>query len=256
VPSQASGTVFPVGTTTVTLSTVDSCGNAAQCSFDVTVTPTNRVDVVVELPGSQPGVRCIEFVADDCVTATSIPLVFAATPTGAAAVATIELPCGPWTTLCAKDEQHTLWDTVPLSVVGPDLVTVTPLVLAGGDTDNDGGVDINDVTLLISQFGSTSIGGGCPYNGARDADFDNDGAVQTPDYALLVVSWLELTDCACTTPAEAGRAPALRRSIPVTDEDSARADLNRDGRVDVEDVELFEERHGLSGELSERMRRR
>jgi gliding motility-associated-like protein len=40
IAGQASGTVFPVGTTTVTYEVVDAAGNTAQCSFDVTVDDT------------------------------------------------------------------------------------------------------------------------------------------------------------------------------------------------------------------------
>src|SRR5690606_1934517 len=35
--SPASGSTFPIGTTTVTCSTTDACGNAETCTFDVTV---------------------------------------------------------------------------------------------------------------------------------------------------------------------------------------------------------------------------
>src|SRR5690606_24483021 len=37
IAGQASGTVFPIGTTTVTYEVTDASGNTAQCSFDVTV---------------------------------------------------------------------------------------------------------------------------------------------------------------------------------------------------------------------------
>jgi uncharacterized repeat protein (TIGR01451 family) len=37
--SQASGTLFPVGTTTVTVTATDTAGNSSPCSFTVTVTP-------------------------------------------------------------------------------------------------------------------------------------------------------------------------------------------------------------------------
>ncbi|WP_164002990.1 ELWxxDGT repeat protein [Pyxidicoccus caerfyrddinensis] len=38
--SQASGTLFPVGTTVVTVTTADAAGNAASCTFDITVRDT------------------------------------------------------------------------------------------------------------------------------------------------------------------------------------------------------------------------
>jgi uncharacterized repeat protein (TIGR01451 family) len=37
--SQASGTLFPIGTTTVTVTATDAAGNSSTCSFTVTVTP-------------------------------------------------------------------------------------------------------------------------------------------------------------------------------------------------------------------------
>ncbi|UKN03859.1 HYR domain-containing protein [Paracrocinitomix mangrovi] len=37
IAGQASGTLFPIGTTTVTYEVVDASGNTAQCSFDVTI---------------------------------------------------------------------------------------------------------------------------------------------------------------------------------------------------------------------------
>jgi gliding motility-associated-like protein len=42
IAGQASGTVFPVGTTTVTYEVIDASGNSAQCSFDVTVQDTEN----------------------------------------------------------------------------------------------------------------------------------------------------------------------------------------------------------------------
>ena len=38
--SQASGTVFPLGVTTVTVTATDEAGNSATCSFTVTVSDT------------------------------------------------------------------------------------------------------------------------------------------------------------------------------------------------------------------------
>jgi hypothetical protein len=46
----ASGSVFPVGTTTVTVTATDASGNTATCSFDVTVNDTE--DPVITCPGN------------------------------------------------------------------------------------------------------------------------------------------------------------------------------------------------------------
>ncbi|MBD3636564.1 MAG: HYR domain-containing protein [Crocinitomicaceae bacterium] len=59
IAGQASGTIFPIGTTTVTYEVIDASGNSAQCSFDVTVndaenpTITCPADIVVS---NDPGV--------------------------------------------------------------------------------------------------------------------------------------------------------------------------------------------------------
>ena len=38
----ASGSTFPIGTTTVTYVATDDCGNEKECTFDVTVTEADR----------------------------------------------------------------------------------------------------------------------------------------------------------------------------------------------------------------------
>lgn len=253
VCSPPSGSAFPVGTTTVTCTATDACGNESMSTFDVTVTPTNAVDVVVELVGSMAATRCIRFVPDSCSSVTDVPLVFTGS-SPAVAVATIEIPCGVWTQLCAKDRQHTQWDESPLSISGAKYVATMTLTLEGGDTDDDGDIDINDATLLVSQFGGPPIAGGCPFDGtSRDADFSNNGSVGSEDYTFLVANWLTATSCSCFLP-DGRRDSRFERWIPVRDALSARADLDGNGRVDVRDVELFEEREGLSGELSAHLR--
>ena len=252
VCAPASGSVFPVGTTTVTCTATDACGNQATSTFDVTVTATNAVDVIVQLQGSVPTSRCIHFVMDDCGMITDTSLTFVGTAPSIA-VATIEVPCGVWTEICAKDQQHTQWDSSSLIIVGAKYVASSALVLDGGDTDDDGDVDINDVTLYLAQFGNTAAAGGCPWDGVtRDSDFSNNGAVGSEDYVFLTANWLTTSGCSCSMPNVAGRQ-RLEQSVVVRDGLTAAADLNRDGLVDVRDVELFEARYGFSGALSERM---
>jgi|GEM_PF-811767 len=257
VCSPPSGSTFSVGTTMVTCTATDECGNESSCSFDVTVTATNAVDVIVELTGSDATSRCIHFVTDICGTTADATLTFVGSAP-AIAVATIEVPCGVWTQLCAKDEQHTKWAESPLIVVGANYVATATIVLDGGDTDNDGDVDINDVTLFLAQFGGLAASGGCPWDGVtRDADFSNNGAVASEDYPFLTDNWLSMSSCSCSIPLSGGGGgdrSSLRQSVRVYDATTMAADLNRDGRVDVLDVELIEQRRGLSGALSERMR--
>jgi len=212
------------------------------------------VDVVVELTGSNATSRCIHFQLDTCAVVADATLAFVGS-VPAVATTTIQVPCGVWTTLCAKDQQHTKWANTTLTMVGAKYVADTTLVLDGGDTDDDGDVDINDVTLFLAQFGDTFAFGGCPYGGVvKDADFNNGGAVGSDDYVFLTDNWLTTSSCGCTLSTGGMDPPRLRQSLRVHDAMTAAADLNGDGMVNVRDVELFELQHVLSGQLSERMR--
>ncbi|MHC5114410.1 MAG: HYR domain-containing protein [Planctomycetota bacterium] len=197
-----SGTFFPVGgPVPVTCTAIDGCGNEAMCTFNVTVTPQNAVDVVVELPGSLPVTRCIKFVTDSCANVTNALVEFVdhdANPaTPVRGEATILVSCGNWTTICAKDEQHTQWDSSPLTITDGKYVADNVLSLLPGDTDNDGDVDMLDVNLLLFNFGAPDLPGGCPWNGIRGADFNNNGNVGSEDFSLLSANWLAVTSCPC-----------------------------------------------------------
>jgi hypothetical protein len=252
-----SGTAFAAGaTTTVTCVATDACGNTDVDTFDVTVTLTNVVCLDVQLVGvATPASRCIRFVTTDCGTTTDITLAFDGTGLFSGE---IEVPCGNWTSICAKDQQHTMWDSTTLSLSGDGTKyeTSVTLDLEGGDTDNDGDVDINDVTLLLLQFGNLTAAGGCPWDTVtRDADFSNNGAVGSEDYTFLQVNWLTVSSCPCTIAAGSGRNnPDARKRMRVSDV-SRNADFNADGWIDWRDVAIFERSNGLSDALSSEMRK-
>lgn len=263
---------FPTGVTKVQAQADDPCPNTGlqTCNFTVTVLPVNQVHLSVELDQVfLPTSRCIRFVADNCGAVAEVTLSFVdhdsnpLTPVRAVAPSPanpnpVEIPCGVWTKLCAKDEQHTLWDTTLLTDSGSYYAANTVLDLVGGDTDNQGDVDINDVTWLIFQFGQLHVPGGCPWNGARDADFSNNGAVGSEDYTFLTQNWLKFTTCACSLDSGGDSdLAAIATAVAVTDLPPAvggAADLNADGVVDVSDVELFERMNGLPRALSDAMR--
>ena len=249
----ASGSFFPVGTTTVTCTATDVCGHVTVLTFDVTVTATNLVDVTVELPGvTGPATRCVRFQLDSCAAPIDLSLAFGA-GFPASVTTTLEVPCGVYTELCAKDQQHTLWDSsaLQLSLDGTRYeLAAGPLSLAGGDTDDDGDVDIDDVTWFLAQFGGLAVPGGCPWSGARDADFDLNGAIGSEDYTFLSANWLSLSACpSCPLTAGGGGSSKVVRTAL-----DRRADLDRNGTIDHLDVALFEDSLGLPRELSTRMR--
>ncbi|MCP3916117.1 MAG: HYR domain-containing protein [bacterium] len=258
VCSPPSGSFFATGGPhTVTCTATDACGNQSMTTFDVTVTATNTFDVEIELASVfTPVTRCIRFMADDC-TSVDVSLSFTDHDTNPAtpvrAIQTIEMPCGEYTLLCAKDQQHTKWNTVGLSISGAGYVGTSIFSLTGGDTDDDGDVDINDVTLLLFQFGNTAAAGGCPWDGTtRDADFSNNGAVGSEDYTFLLASWLTTSTCACTLPSTTDNRFLPNRKRVETPIEMA-VDFHPDGWIDAKDVEVFEKRNGLPHLLSKEM---
>lgn len=261
--SPPSGSFFPVGTTPVLCTATDDCGNQSTCTFNVTVTGTNTVTVDVELVGvNAPVSRCIRFVTDVCVSDADVLVSFtdhdfdggAVTPVRG--TATFEVPCGTFSAVCGKDQQHTKWTTVGLAVSGTGWAGTSLMSLDGGDTDDDGDVDINDVTWFLGQFGDLAASGGCPWDGTRDADFSNNGAIASEDYAFLVDNWLTTSGCLCSLFFDPPGLPTagLETRLRVTGPALAAVDFSGDGLVDADDVELFEIEHGLSGALSARMR--
>jgi hypothetical protein len=253
----ASGSFFATGTTQVTSTATDACGNSTDLLWDVTVTSTNVVHLEVELVGvDTPVSRCIRLQTDDC-TISDFNLSFTdhdlsgATPVRAQV--SLEIPCGEYLSLCTKDAQHTKWGTSTLSIVGPDYVADTLYSLDGGDTDDDGDVDIDDVTLFLAQFGTGPFAGGCPWDGTtRDTDFSNNGAIAAEDYVFLTSNWLTQSFCSCTIPSTAGGG--FGDSKRVTNAMERRVDFDRNGRIDYRDVMVFEKRHGLPHTLSAKMR--
>ncbi|MBL7758144.1 MAG: HYR domain-containing protein, partial [Chitinophagaceae bacterium] len=65
----ASGSVFPMGTTTVTATATDACGNSSVCTFTVTVTD-GQLPVIAAQPANQ--VICAEGDAAFSVTASNV----------------------------------------------------------------------------------------------------------------------------------------------------------------------------------------
>ncbi len=263
------------GIYSVTVTDDSGCVGTAQ--IEVTVYETSEIDVVVELADVYNSVwRCIHFVLDECAATTDIELHFVDhdenPATSVRATATIAVPCGDWSMLCAKDQQHTLWDTTDLTGSGQYYEAADVLSLEGGDTDNSGSVDIDDVTWFLVQVGHLANPGDCPLEfvgspplpDPRDADFSNNGSVLGEDYIYLSANWLLSTSCGCSSPmswpglSEGLLGSAILRVELTVDEVppevAAAADLNGDGLINFADVREFEDSYDLPNTLSERMR--
>ncbi len=269
--------VFPVGITTVTCTAEDICGNTAECSYDVEVTFTNTIRATVQLRGVNAGAgsrtRCIKFVPKSsgvCGDPVYVDVVFTGGLPGATGTAVFEVPCGDYDAICAKDEQHTQYDTQALIINGTEFQTASTLILIGGDTDNDSDVDINDLTWFLLQFSQPAVTLPCgpftPTPATRDADFSLNGLVDALDLQFFNSPAgfpIQPVPCVCDPVGvqQAGKfampLEALRVSVPVTELDpqvGPFVDFNNDGVFDYRDVEIFERQHGLTHELSGRMK--
>ncbi len=270
--------IFPAGTTTVTCTATDTCGNTATCQYDVIVNGTNVIRASVQLfgvnatTGAGNRTRCIKFVPKSngvCGDPVSVMVTFFGGLPGAIGEGVFEVPCGDWDELCAKDEQHTQYDTKGLVMVGNEFQTTATLVLIGGDSDNDSDVDINDLTLFLLRFNTLAVNGGCPFvfsQANRDADFSLNGLVDAPDLQFFNNATLgfpiQPTFCPCavgpgSSPPPNLLAQTMRVSVPISQLPSdvgPAVDYNSDRTFDWKDVELFERNHGLTHELSARMR--
>lgn len=273
-----SGSTFAAGVTTVTCTATDACGNARVETFDVAVVEVDTLDVTIDLVGvTLPTTRCIRFMGDDCSIIAELPLPFVdhdgddadsdgyvdgtvgttydqATPVRFSGL--VPVGCGLLSSICAKDTQHTTWDSTTVTPMGTTWKATDVLELLGGDDDFDGDVDAADVSFFLFKFGGHQRVGTCPYTGfPRDADFSNNDGVGTEDYAFLVANYGVTSSCACTPSATSGPTLSVDALLtagldPVMQD---QVDLDGDGWFDAHDVELFERRHGLGDALSRRM---
>ncbi|HUN80789.1 MAG TPA: hypothetical protein VMV81_04690, partial [Phycisphaerae bacterium] len=277
--------LFPVGDTPVTIHAVDECGNTADSTGTVRVLATTPCTATVKLHlvngssmTSAMNPRPIKFIARNS-SGCSDPICATVTFSGAApatGTAVFDLPCGQWDSMCAKDEQHTLWDTQLMSVSNNQYVVSTPYLLRGGDTDNDGDCDINDVTQWVLTF-SFSNGGnlpGCPWVIAnnRSANFNDDGRIENLDYSFFVnlvappantvpaLGFPVASSCQCggtdSMPNGNGKGAMMKLSLKASDftaQQAAMLDLNHDGVIDYKDIAIFERQNNLPTTISTKL---
>ncbi|RIK66854.1 MAG: hypothetical protein DCC66_12485 [Planctomycetota bacterium] len=265
-----SGSFFPVGDTAVTCTVTDECGNTTVTEGTIRVLDVTRATATVRLNLVNAGagyVRPIKFVArnaDGCSDPICANVFFsgAAPATG---TAVIELPCGQWDSLCAKDEQHTIWASQSLSIVNNEYVASAPHLLRGGDTDNDGDVDINDITQWVLTV-ATGPGPGpaCPFvvsPATRSANFNNDANVNALDYSFFTnlaaapgFGFPFASSCSCVPSVLGGGVELSISAKRLPAGDALRLDLNRDGVVDYRDIAVFEQRNQLPNTVSTKLR--
>ncbi len=277
--SPPSGSTFPLGTTPVTCTATDSCGNVSTCDFDVTVLAYNEVVVTVELSPTlfdpNPGVaddtltRCITFDLWECGGPSSVTVqeeitftVDDGTPHVGSATLT-NVPCGMYTCITARDELHTLRRTIdPLPVVSAQYVADFAAAgkdLIGGNLNDDYWIDILDFGVFSYKWAKKYLDGvevsDPPFNGntpcgtlAPHADIDGSGAVESADFTFISINFLQGHEPNCC--GEPLRGDAEGGGGPITEISLAElkkrglghleaGDLNHDGTLDEQDVAAF-----------------
>jgi hypothetical protein len=233
---------YPTGTTTVTWTATDACGNSTSCNQFVTVNPYNTVNATVRLESvsaSPAFTRCITFGLDDCGTYFDVPITF----TNGIGTASFDVPCGAGACFTARDKKHTLRRTKLATISGPNysLSFTGADQLLGGNVNDDNVIDILDFGGFTGQY-AANLGANtaCGYSGLH-ADFSGNGLVDTADFTYIQIHFLEFSalDC-CGNPRE---EPIL--SISVADlvaggmAEYAAGDVNRDGMLDTRDIDVF-----------------
>ena len=257
---------FPAGTTTVTWTATDDCGNTTVDTQLVTVNSANDLKVDVELVGVSVDVdRCITF--ELTPTGGGAPVVVSETLSfiAGSASTTIDVPCGDYECITARDELHTLRQTGDsFAVVGPafvaDFTVSSGDALRGGNFNDDEFIDILDFGTFIGQFGTDpGVPGGDTVCGTvgPDADASGNGMVDIADFTYVQTQFLDSSEPACPsmllhagqgrgqTAFDAILADAPVDSITVDqllDQGMAElttADLNADGVLDQYDIAAF-----------------
>jgi hypothetical protein len=247
---------YPSGTTTVTWTVTDVCGNVSTETQDITVNAVNDLVVDIELDGGVmavgPYTRCITFELWETGCGASVTVDADITFTsGLATGVVVEVPCGDYECITARDTLHTLrkTDNDDFGTSGTDNDS-----LVSGNLNDDQWIDILDYGIFVGQFG-TAPGADtpCVYVGPH-ADIDGDGNVFASDFTFITTNFLgthETNCCGAPLPMrgwirpmpQSFDGPITRISVQELRRrglhDLIVADLNHDGWLDVHDMEAF-----------------
>ena len=246
--------------------TADTC-NTGVC----TNAPNGQITAMLAIQGLTNTVtRDVTFVMTTCggsVDTRSVPVSFDATGVGTAVLGAVDANAG-WLSVV---EGHTLRRLVPLAFVACE---ATPSLTGGGELPSgsfqvvglaqDNFVDITDFSILAARWNDP-----VDASSALGADATGDGVQASADFAAIQVNFLSIGDAidgcpagaterfddpvavAHLDPADQITRATPRLTLPVAElaawggSNSHRADLNRDGVVDVRDLRAFALRYGL-----------
>jgi hypothetical protein len=242
------------GDTTITWTATDACGNEAIETTTVTVDAVDELDLTVELQNVSAGpfTRCIHIELHDCLGGEPHVIEQTMTFSGGVASAELEIPCGEWVCITARDPLHTLRSTVePLSVSGQQYIAsfTGAEALRGGNLNDPASnvIDIFDFGAFAGEFNENYGSGNTDCDDVPPhADISGDGVVFVEDYTFIVNNFLDVSEpncCGLGGIAGGDEPPVI--SISVAELEAmglgsyAAGDLNGDGWLNPIDMQLF-----------------
>lgn len=260
------GGVFPRGTTSFSCTVTNDCGMEKTNEWSVVVSDQHVLDVEIQLGGvivGDPIMRCICFqLYRDCVSEPSTvcrefsfggPFDFPGHWRGE-----LKVPKGQYACITAKDPLHSLRSAAAIDCVDNVLMAQfkgDPIFdgnwLMNGNLDSwkpDGRADtieILDFAMLASQFGDEMDPNTMCDTQGPHADINGDGIVDNADFSFLDHNYAASSVNACCPATSSAQTELPRMTMSVRDlvsaglRDAERADLNRDGVVNLDDIEAF-----------------
>lgn len=246
---------WPCGSTRVTWTAADLCGNVATATTDVIVRSETSARIRVSHLGTtsfgSDWSRCIAmgFTGRDGASPLSASrVVEVAFGAAGAGEATVELPGGlpGFDCLVVEDSLHSLKARVPVGIDGCVWSADVRLVLGnitGPGNVRDDVIDVLDWGAYVVRHG-LPVGNGSCGGVVVHADLDGNGLVDAADGSVILANFGRTSDAPCMalvdlspTPVEAISVDELSR---IGLADLVSADLNGDGVLDRQDIRVFQ----------------
>ena len=243
--SWPSGGIFPIGVTTLEWTSVDSSGNIGRAVRTVAVGDYQVLDLTVSIAGVFAGqtTRSVLVTGTGGGNAWSMPMtvVFPASAPGAQSTAVVlnDLRIPPRAAqecIAVKSVLHSLATTAsPTAGIRRYSASAT---LVQGDCNDSNSVDIFDFSIFAAN---RSVAGNFERSPDAVSNFNADQLINTVDFNSIAISFFS-NGQSCASGAQGGD-PVRRVSVKELRRSGlghlAAADLNRDGWVDVRDIEAY-----------------
>jgi hypothetical protein len=220
--------MYAVGTTTVTWSSTDLCGNSSTATTSVSVNPYNTARFQVQYVGVNGGAATRSFMTTMRGSQISLPSTVngVSITNGAGEFVVTNAPIDSYFCATVEDAASTLRRRVSVTDAGTEWNVVVTLL--SGDVINDEVVDVLDWGAYVVLN--------------ANADLNMDGSINVNDGDLIIANFEQRGDTGCGSSFTNSPEPVTSISIAeLVDRgmaDLVAADLNNDGWLDMADIEL------------------